>query len=71
MDNNLFDDLLVSIKDAGAIKRQETQASRAIELELPDIKEVGEKTGLSQAEPTARLHISQEPCKTCNNAVAI
>jgi putative transcriptional regulator len=42
MDNNLFDDLVASIKEAGAIKRKE-EASRVTELELPDIKEVREK----------------------------
>ena len=46
MDNNLFDDLVASIKEAGAIKRKEVKASRITELELPDIKEVREKTGL-------------------------
>ncbi len=50
MDNNLFDDLVASIKEAGAIKRKEVKASRVRELELPDIKEVREKTGLSQNE---------------------
>jgi len=49
MDNNLFDDLVASIKEAGAIKRNEIKASRVTELELPDIKEVREKTGLTQA----------------------
>mgnify|MGYP006980273642 CR=1 FL=1 len=44
MDNNLFDDLVTSIKEAGAIKRNEIKASRVTELELPDIKEVREKT---------------------------
>ncbi|MCA4423763.1 transcriptional regulator, partial [Acinetobacter baumannii] len=49
MDNNLFDDLVASIKEAGAIKRNEIKASRVTALELPDIKEVREKTGLTQA----------------------
>ena len=58
MNNNLFDDLVVSLKEVGAIKRKDIQASRVIELELPNIKEVREKTGLSQSEFAARLHIS-------------
>jgi putative transcriptional regulator len=58
MDNNLFDDLVYSIKEAGAIKRKETHVSRVTELELPDIKEGREKIGLSQIEFAARLHIS-------------
>ncbi len=43
MDNNLFDDLVASIKEAGAIKRKEIKASRTTELKLPDIKQVREK----------------------------
>ncbi|NUF65466.1 NadS family protein [Acinetobacter bereziniae] len=58
MDNTLFDDLVSSIKEAGAIKRKETRASRVTELVLPNIKDVREKTGLSQNEFAARLHIS-------------
>ena len=58
MDNNLFDDLVASINEAGVIKRNEIKASRATALELTDIKEVREKTGLTQAEFAARLHIS-------------
>ncbi len=71
MDNNLFDDLVASIKEAGAIKRKEIKASRVTELELPDIKEVREKTGLTRLN---LLHVcisAREPCKTGNKAVAI
>ena len=66
MDNNLFDDLVASIKEAGAIKRNEIKASRVTELELPDIKEVREKTGLTHVCISAR-----EPYKTGNKADAI
>ncbi len=41
-----------------AIKRNEIKASRVTELELPENPEVREKTGLTQAEFAARLHIS-------------
>ena len=64
MDNNLFDDLVVSLREAGAIKRKEIQATRVTELELPDIKEVREKTGLSQSEFAARLRISPRTLQT-------
>ena len=63
MNNNLFDDLVYSMKEAGAIKRKEIQASRVTELELPDINEVREKTGLSQIEFAERLHISARKLK--------
>jgi putative transcriptional regulator len=57
MDNNLFDDLLLQSKKLELSNAKE-EASRVTELELPDIKEVREKTGLSQNEFAARLHIS-------------
>ena len=63
MDNNLLDDLVASIKEAGAIKRKEIKASRVTELELPDIKEVREKTGLTQAEFAASLNIRARSLK--------
>lgn len=42
----------------GEIKRKEIQESRVTELKLPDIKEVREKTGLSQVELASRFAIS-------------
>ena len=71
MDNNLFDSLVSSIKEAGSIKRKEIQASRVIELRLLDIKEVRKKTGLSQVEFSARLHISGRTLQNWNKVVAI
>lgn len=47
MDSILFDDLVSSIQQAGAIKRGEQSATRTFKVELPDIKAVREKTGLS------------------------
>lgn len=44
MENNLFDELISSIKEAGAIQREEILANRTTELELPEIKEIREKT---------------------------
>lgn len=54
----MFYDWVDSIEEAGVIKRKEIQGSRVTALELPDIKEVRKKTGLSQSEFAARLHIS-------------
>ena len=63
MDNNLFDHLVLSIKEAGAIKRDEIQASRITDLKLPDSKAVCEKMGLTQAEFSTRLHPSRTRSK--------
>ena len=44
MNNKLFDHLVLSLKEAGAIKRDEIQASQATDLRLPDSKAVN-RTG--------------------------
>ncbi len=38
MDNNLFDDLVASIKEAGAIKRNEMKESRGLSLNYQILK---------------------------------
>lgn len=47
MNNKLFDHLVLSLKEAGAIKRDEIQASQATDLRLPDSKAGCEKMGLT------------------------
>jgi len=63
MDNKLFDHLVLSLKEAGAIKRDEIQASQATDLRLPDSKAVREKMRLTQAEFSTRLHFSRTGSK--------
>ena len=58
MDNQLFDELLASIKEAGAISRGELEPSRTFTYEIPDIKAIRKKTGLTQAEFAQKLQIS-------------
>ena len=58
MDTQFFNELVGSIVEAGAIKRQEKAASRILQVERPDVKLVREKTGLSQTEFANRLDIS-------------
>ena len=49
MDKELFEQLHQSMKEAVAIAKGEMQPSRVITVELPDVKAVREKTGLSQS----------------------
>ena len=49
MDKKLFDELTQSIHEAGQIVRGKRKASRKFRVELPDVKTIREKTGLSQA----------------------
>ena len=49
MDKELFADLVQSIKEAVAISKGESAPSRSFTVAAPDVKQVREKTGLSQS----------------------
>jgi len=59
MDKELFDDLVQSLKEAGAIARGEIPPSRRFVVEPPvDVQVVRETTGLSQREFAQVLRVS-------------
>jgi putative transcriptional regulator len=49
MDKELFADLMQSMQEAVAISKGEMAPSRVFTVEPPDVKQVREKTGLSQS----------------------
>lgn len=60
MDKTLFNELQESIKQAGAIKRGTRQPARVFRFEVSanDVRDIRNKTGLSQADFAALLKIS-------------
>lgn len=48
MDKGLFAELTKSLKEAAAISRNELKPSRKFHIEVPDVKAVRQKIGLSQ-----------------------
>ena len=58
MEQFLFDNLVQSLKEAKAIARGESPASRRIKITPPDVKGVREKIGLSQSEFAQLMHVS-------------
>lgn len=58
MEQELFEDLVQSLKEAKAIARGEAQASRRIKVPQPDVKAVREQIGLSQSEFAGLLRVS-------------
>jgi len=58
MDENLFNSLVESIKEAGAIRRGEKQASRTFLFTDTDIKELRKELSFSQAEFAAIIGVS-------------
>lgn len=58
MKKELFDQLVESVREGGAILRGELKASRMYRFEEPDIRRLREKHGLSQARFAAMMGIS-------------
>lgn len=58
MSDELFAELLQSVREGGAILRGEREASRTFVVETPDVKEIRERFELSQTEFAALLGIS-------------
>ena len=58
MDQELFNDLVQSLKEARAISHGEMPAARRTCIDLPDIKAVREGIGLSQSEFAQLMRVS-------------
>ena len=58
MKNELFEELVASVREGGAILREEVPASRRFEFEPLEIKRIRDGYGLTQAEFAALLGIS-------------
>lgn len=58
MNDELFAELLESVREGGAILRGEKEASRLFVLETPNVKQIREQYDLSQIEFAALLGIS-------------
>lgn len=57
MDDKLFEELLDSIREAGAIIRGEIEPSRVTEMHLPDARKIRQELGLSQDQFAQRLGV--------------
>jgi putative transcriptional regulator len=58
MKENLFKELIESVKQGGAILRSEMQPSRSFNFEPPDVQLIRKKYGLSQEKFATLLGIS-------------
>ena len=58
MNDELFGELLQSVREGGAILRGEKETSRTFVVEAPDVKNIREQYKLSQTEFAALLGIS-------------
>jgi putative transcriptional regulator len=58
MKKELFDELLESVREGGAILRGERQPSRMTHFDEPDVRSLREKHGLSQSKFAVLMGIS-------------
>ena len=58
MSDELFAELLESVREGGAILRGESQGSRRFEIKTPDVRRIREGFSLSQSEFAGMLGIS-------------
>lgn len=58
MKKELFDELLASVREGGAILRGERAPSRSFHFEGPDVRTLREKHGLSQSKFATLMGIS-------------
>ncbi len=58
MKEELFEELIASIREAGAIRRGEKKPSRVFKVEKPDIKAIRGTMGMTQTQFAALLGIS-------------
>ena len=58
MDNKLFETLLGSVKEAGAIKRGESRPAREFIIDVPEVAAIRRRSKASQSEFAAMLGIS-------------
>ena len=58
MNDELFNELLESVREGGAILRGEKEPARTFVIEAPDVKRIREQYQLSQSEFAALLGIS-------------
>ena len=57
MKDELFEELIASVREGGAILRGEAKPARSFEIAAPDVKRIRESYGLSQPEFAAMLGI--------------
>lgn len=64
MDDEMFDELLGSVREAGRILRGEQAPARTFPLESPDVRLIREQVGLPQSRFASLLGVSAETVRS-------
>jgi DNA-binding transcriptional regulator YiaG len=68
MDDELFADLLSSLKEAAAISKGDLPASRRHQFAIADVRAIREQTGLSQSDFAKLMHVSPKTLQNWEQA---
>ena len=69
MEDNLFEELLQSVREGGEILRGEREPSRVFEIDAGGVRAIREKTGLSQREFADVVHVSVKTLRNWEQGV--
>ena len=69
MEEKLFNDLIVSVKEAGAILRGDRQPSRTFRVDAASVREIRESLGLSQQQFASLVHVSVKTLRNWEQGV--
>ena len=69
MEEKLFNDLIVSVKEAGAILRGDRQPSRTFKVDAASVREIRESLGLSQQQFASLVHVSVKTLRNWEQGV--
>jgi len=69
MEEKLFNDLIVSVKEAGAILRGDRQPSRTFRVDAASVREIRESLELSQQQFASLVHVSVKTLRNWEQGV--
>lgn len=59
MNDEMFDELLESVKEMDQIRKGKKQASRRVTFKVPEVRKIREQTGLSQTQFARLIGVSK------------
>jgi putative transcriptional regulator len=71
MEDKLFNDLIKSVTEAGAILRGDRKPSRVFQIDAATVREIRENLGLSQKQFASIIHVSMKTLRNWEQGIRI
>jgi len=69
MDDQLFNDLIASVTEAGEILRGDRKPSRVFQVDAATVREIRESLGLSQKQFASIIHVSMKTLRNWEQGI--